>query len=154
MTQREFGNVDAFVRSLPAELEFAIEFRHATWFNDRTYDLLRAFDITMAVSVGPWLDTAGALAVSASAPGTFQYLRWMGTPRRQELSDSIVDERDDDLEQWAREILYRSGEKPITYAYFNNDYQGHSPESARRLQKLLGLEVVGVEMLKDQTELF
>ena len=154
MSSREFDSVDAFVRALPAELEFAIEFRHATWFNERTYDLLRAFDVTMAVSVGPWLDTAGALAVSGLAPGRFQYLRWMGAPRRQELSDNIVDERDDDLEQWAREILYRSGEKPITYAYFNNDYQGHSPESARRLQKLLGLEPVDVAVLRDQQELF
>ena len=154
MTIREWDNVEQFVRALPAELEFAIEFRHATWFVERTDDLLRRYDLTLAASVGPWLTSQQALRVAADAPGRFQYLRWMGSPRRQQLTADIVRERDADLEEWARAVLYRGGEKPLTYAYFNNDYQGHSPESARRLQTLLGIEPIGVSVMQDQQELF
>lgn len=154
MSSREHDSIDAFVRALPAELEFAIEFRHASWFRERTYDLLRQFDVTLAVSVGPWSSTEQALSIVADAPGRFHYLRWMGAPRRQELTSTIIEERDEELAQWAREILYRGGEKPVTYAYFNNDYQGHSPESARRLQALLGLTPLNPALLQDQQELF
>ncbi len=40
------------------------------------------------------------------------------------------------------------------YAFFNNDYQGHSPASARRLQQLLGQDPVPPRELSPQRELF
>jgi uncharacterized protein YecE (DUF72 family) len=154
MTVRERPAVDAFVRSLPRELEFAIEFRDAEWFDARTMDLLHSLDVTLAVSVGPWLTTPAALDVAARAPGRFQYLRWMGSPRHQELNAGLVEARDEDLARWAERILDALPGKPAVYAYFNNDYQGHSPESARRLQALLGVEPADPEVLQEQPDLF
>jgi uncharacterized protein YecE (DUF72 family) len=81
MGVRERPAVEAFVRGLPRELDFAIEFRDAAWFTEQTFELLRSFDVAMAVSVGPWLSTAQALRVAAAAPGPFLYLRWLGAPR-------------------------------------------------------------------------
>jgi uncharacterized protein YecE (DUF72 family) len=152
MSPRERPAVEAFVRALPRELEFAIEFRDTGWFDDRTYDLLRTYDVTMAVSVGPWLATPRALDVAGEAPGAFQYLRWLGAPRHQEITTSLVAERDDDLAAWAARIL--GGDQPRVYGYFNNDYQGHSPDSARRLQSLLGLEAADPAILQEQPDLF
>lgn len=154
MTARERPAVDAFVRSLPRELEFAIEFRDVSWFDVQTFDLLQDLDVTLAVSVGPWLTTAAALEVAARAPGRFQYMRWLGSPRHQELDSALIAERDDDLGQWAARILELLPERPTVYAYFNNDYQGHSPESARRLQSLMGVEPADVERLQEQPDLF
>jgi uncharacterized protein YecE (DUF72 family) len=154
MSVRERPAVDAFVRSLPRELDFAIEFRDAGWFDAQTYDLLHDLDLTMAVSVGPWLATPAALEVAASAPGKFQYLRWLGSPRHQELNSRMIAERDEDLERWAERILDQLPGKPVVYAYFNNDYQGHSPESARRLQALVGVEPADPERLQEQPDLF
>lgn len=154
MTVRERPAVESFVRSLPREIEFAIEFRDAEWFDERTTDLLHELDVTLAVSVGPWLTTSAALDVAARAPGRFQYLRWMGSPRHQELNDALVESRDEDLARWAERILDAAPVKPAVYAYFNNDYQGHSPESARRLQALLGLEPAQPEALQEQPDLF
>ncbi|HSJ09089.1 MAG TPA: DUF72 domain-containing protein [Longimicrobiales bacterium] len=152
MTPRERAAVERFVGILPADFEFAIEFRDARWFDERTLDLLRAHDVALAVSVGPWLTTAQALPIARHAPGRFQYLRWLGAPRHQEITGSLVAERDDDLDAWARNIL--DSDRTTTYAYFNNDYQGHSPESARRLQKLLGLEPGEASVPAEQGELF
>jgi uncharacterized protein YecE (DUF72 family) len=144
--------VEGFVRSLPRELEFAIEFRDAAWFDDRTFDLLRTWDVALAVSVGPWLNGADALRVAAVAPGSFQYLRWMGSPRRQRLTGQLVAERDADLAGWASAL--RLADQPVVYAYFNNDYQGHSPDSAQRLQRLLGVEPADPALTHDQHDLF
>ena len=154
MTVRERPAVDAFVRSLPRELDFAIEFRDAGWFDAQTYDLLHSLDLTMAVSVGPWLATPAALEVAAHAPGRFQYMRWLGSPRHQELNGRMIAERDEDLERWAERILDLLPNRPTVYAYFNNDYQGHSPESARRLQALVGIEPADPEQLREQPDLF
>lgn len=154
MSPRERPAVEAFVRSLPREIDFAIELRDARWFDDRTFDLLASLDLTLAVSVGPWLNSDTALRVAVLAPGRFQYLRWMGAPRHQELNDALVAERDEDLARWAARILEKLPDKPTVYAYFNNDYQGHSPESARRLQALLGLDPADPALLQEQPDLF
>ncbi|MBR9989040.1 MAG: DUF72 domain-containing protein [Gemmatimonadetes bacterium] len=146
--------VDAFVRSLPRELDFAIEFRDVDWFDTETFDLLHDLDVALAVSVGPWMTTDVALDVARRAPGRFQYMRWLGSPRHQELNAGMVAARDADLERWAERILELLPGKPTVYAYFNNDYQGHSPESARRLQALTGGEPADPERLREQPDLF
>jgi uncharacterized protein YecE (DUF72 family) len=148
----EADNVARFLGSLPAELQFAMEFRQAGWYTEQTFDMLRRWDVTLAVSVGPWLDSDGARRLAAAAPGAFQYLRWMGSPRRQELNDGTVRQRQQEVAEWAATIL--AVDAPVTYAYFNNDYLGNSPESARRLQKLLGLEPADMGLLREQQDLF
>jgi len=152
MSPRERTSVERFVGILPADFQFAIEFRDARWFDERTLELLRTHDVALAVSVGPWLSSPDAMRIAARAPGSFQYLRWMGAPRRQELTTPLLREREQEVEEWARTILDAVGDRPTVYAYFNNDYQGHSPESARRLQKALGIDVS--EVRHDQGELF
>ena len=149
---RERGATEQFLRSLPSEFRFAIEFRHGSWFDDRTVELLHNTSTTLAVSVGPWLNTPAAMELAARAPGDYRYLRWMGAPRHQELTTNLLRERDDDLADWAGMI---STLPPLDlFAFFNNDYQGHSPESARRLQQLLGLQPADPALLRDQRELF
>jgi uncharacterized protein YecE (DUF72 family) len=148
----ERSAVEAFLPLLPRELEFAIEFRDTDWFDERTFDLLRTWSVTLAVSVGPWLGSAQALRVAEQAPGSFGYFRWMAAPRHQRLTPGIVAERDEELAAWAALIL--GLDQPTVYAYFNNDYQGHSPESARRLQALLGLDIADPAILREQRDLF
>jgi uncharacterized protein YecE (DUF72 family) len=63
-----------------------------------------------------------------------------------------VAERDAEMSEWAE--LIRSAEVEEVYAFFNNDYQGHAPASARRLQGLLGQEPVRPTELSPQTDLF
>jgi uncharacterized protein YecE (DUF72 family) len=148
----ERSSVEKFLPLLPRELAFAIEFRAADWFDEQTYDLLRTWSVTLAVSVGPWLSSTQALRIARTAPGGFGYFRFMATPRHQPLIPTIIQQRDDELAAWAEFILGR--DQPAVYAYFNNDYQGHSPESARRLQRLLGLTPADPSLLHDQRDLF
>ncbi|MFO7895247.1 MAG: DUF72 domain-containing protein [Longimicrobiales bacterium] len=53
---------------------------------------------------------------------------------------------------WAQRI--RKLDKEQVYAYFSNDYQGHSPASARRLQQPPGQRSVQPRELSSQRELF
>jgi len=106
----------------------------------------------LALSMGPWLDEATARDLAGEVPGRVLYLRWMGSPRhRRDLAD-LVTERDREIQAWARRIPKLRVE--TVYAFFNNDYQGHSPASARRLQTLLGQSSVPPDELSPQRELF
>lgn len=141
-----------FLPRLPADLEFAIEFRDRRWFDPATFDLLAGTGTTLAVSVGPWLTEGDARALAGRATSRLLYLRWLGTPRRQPDLAEAAAERDGEVAEWAERI--RSLEVEEVYAFFNNDYQGHSPASARRLQALLGQEPVRPAALSPQTDLF
>jgi uncharacterized protein YecE (DUF72 family) len=152
MSPRERPAVERFLGALPRELDFAIEFRDAGWFDERTFELLVRLDLCLAVSVGPWLHAERALEVARVAPGRFGYLRWMGAPRHQHLDAALVRERNEALAAWAE--LMRGAATDVVYGYFNNDYQGHSPDAARRLLALLGVDAGDPALLHEQGDLF
>ncbi len=146
------GTVAAFLSQLPPDLRFAIEFRDRDWFTPATFRMIAETNTALAVSVGPWLAESDARDVAAETPGRMLYLRWLGTPRRRPDLRDLATARDGEIAAWAERI--RSLDVDVVYAFFNNDYQGHSPASARRLQSLLGHEAVTPDELSPQTELF
>ena len=148
-----FIAMEAFLRAMPDDIRFAIEFRDRGWFTPETLAVLRETRTMLAVSAGPWLDQDTGRAVAGDAPGRGLYLRWMGTPRHQRRHGAaLLAERDVELEAWAERI--RTLPLDEVYAFFNNDYQGHSPMSARRLQALVGQAPIPPEALSPQRELF
>lgn len=149
---RAFDVTAAFLHELPGDLRFAIEFRDPRWLTDETLGLLREHHVTLALSVGPWLDEAAAREVAGRAPGRTLYLRWMGSPRHGRAPSGLIAEREREIRKWASLI----GDLDVdeVYAFYNNDYQGHGPASARRLQRLLGQRTVSPRELSPQKELF
>ncbi len=144
----------SFVEGLPGEFDFAVEFRDADWLTDETLALLDRSGTTLCVSVGPWLATPAAIQVAGRAPGRTLYLRWLGDPRDQPELAKLIRERDAELDAWADAIRAMEGEKDVVYGFPNNDYQGHAPETARRLQARLGLPVTRPGELRQQRDLF
>lgn len=147
-----FDTTARFLHSLPDDLPFAIEFRDRGWLGAETLTLLEETGTTLALSMGPWLDERTARSLAGAAPGRRLYLRWMGSPRHRRDLASLVASRDREIEAWAGRI--RELDVDTVFAFFNNDYQGHGPASARRLQSLLGREPVLPRELSPQRELF
>ena len=146
--------VASFLAALPAGFDFAIEFRGADWLTDATMALLDRTGTTLCVSVGPWLATPEAIHAAGRAPGRDLYLRWLGDPRHQPDLAKLIEERDRELDAWADAIRAMEGERDVVYGFPNNDYQGHAPETARRLQARLGLPVTRPGELREQRDLF
>jgi uncharacterized protein YecE (DUF72 family) len=144
--------VATFLARLPADLPFVVEFRDRRWWEPATLRLVADAGMTMAVSVGPWMAEPDARTLAAEVPGSLLYLRWLGTPRRHPGLADLVAARDAELEAWADRIRMLPFDQ--VYAFFNNDYQGHSPTSARRLQALLGQEPADPPDPRSQLELF
>ncbi len=151
-----FDVTAAFLRVLPTDLGFAIEFRDRAWLVPETRAMLRELGVALALSVGPWLDEAAARAalvelVEEGGSGLV-YLRWLGAPARGRSPAEVVEERNHEIRRWGK--LIRGLEAGEVFAFFNNEYQGHSPASARRLQRHLGQEPVEPAELSPQQDLF
>jgi uncharacterized protein YecE (DUF72 family) len=101
----------------------AFEFRHASWFHEDVYALLRAHGAALVVAdrkglpEAPWVDTAG---------WSYVRLHHGRAGRRGNYSGA-------ELERWAERLHGRSE----AYVYFNNDWEGFAPENAATLRLLL-----------------
>ncbi|HSM37637.1 MAG TPA: DUF72 domain-containing protein [Longimicrobiales bacterium] len=145
-----------FIGHLPADFTFAIEFRAPGWLDAGTIAFLDDWGIAPAVSVGPWRDGAEARALidAIGGAGSLTYVRWMGAVRHRYGLGEVEVERDDDLDAWAATLREAATGDRIVWAFFNNDWQGHSPASARALQRRLGMRAVEPGELVVQRDLF
>jgi uncharacterized protein YecE (DUF72 family) len=70
----------------------------------------------------------------------FLYLRFIGPHGRFPTKDRLRIDRGADLQAWQRQLQpHLRGAKEI-YAFFNDDYEGFSPETCNRFKRIIGLE--------------
>ena len=94
------------------------------------------------------------LALAERPTADFAYLRCMG-PNRDIVDYSRIQvDRTRELEAWAAALRGLAGRLDKVYGYVNNHFAGHSPESARELQRLLGMSSVDPSTLGEQMSLF
>ena len=94
------------------------------------------------------------LTLATRPTGDFAYIRWMGPNRNLVDYSRIQVDRSSELEQWSQTIWSISQRVTAVYGYVNNHFAGHSPSSARELQKLLGQKPVSPDRLGEQMSLF
>jgi uncharacterized protein YecE (DUF72 family) len=143
-----------FLPLLPRDLQFAIEFRQRGWIDDGVLELLAEHNIAVALSDARWIPRKTMLSLAAKPTADFAYVRWMG-PNRDIVDYSHIQfDRTRELEAWS-EVLAPLGQKVKTvWAYANNHFAGHSPETARQIMRLLGQKPVLPEDLRVQRTLF
>lgn len=108
------------------EYRYAIEFRHESWLDDQALQTLHNYKAALVFSHTPkWRSTLQATTDIA-------YLRFHGPS---EFATSRYDE--DQLRQFAREILALPDHVKKVYAFFNNSYQAFAAENAQSLIKYL-----------------
>ncbi|MEA2418799.1 MAG: hypothetical protein QOE60_1005 [Thermoleophilaceae bacterium] len=102
------------------------EFRHASWFVEPVYALLREHDAALVIGDHPkWPFQAHEL----TADWTLVRLHHGRRGRRGNYSQTELDE-------WARRIQ-RWSRRAEVFVYFNNDWEGFAVENARALKRRL-----------------
>jgi uncharacterized protein YecE (DUF72 family) len=94
------------------------------------------------------------LGLAARPTTNFLYVRWMGANRDIVDYSRIQIDRTAELEQWAGVLWPLTLKGVSVYGYVNNHFAGHSPESARELQRFLRQSPVDPESLGEQMSLF
>jgi uncharacterized protein YecE (DUF72 family) len=113
--RKDVPRLRSFFAAMPDRRRVAVEFRHASWFDDEVYDTLRAQGAALCVA-----DTGEEPAVPLVATTDWGYLRL----RREEFADA-------ELRDWARRI----GEQPWSdaWVFLKHEDEGTGPKLAARL---------------------
>lgn len=121
--------LETFVKILKYDnIPFAIEFRHKSWFNDDTYNILRENNVSFVIFHHPYLPCPKVIT------GDPVYIRFhgMGT-----LYSGLYGA--ENLVEW-RDFIQDAYDRGLSvYAYFNNDFGGFAVLDAVTLKKLLKL---------------
>jgi uncharacterized protein YecE (DUF72 family) len=113
--------LEVFLHDLPPGVQPAVEFRHASWHADDTYEVLRRFGVALCIADSEERTTP----FEATAP--FGYLRL----RRAAYGD-------EDLRLW-KERIAAAGWRDV-FVYFKHEERGTGPQYAARFVSLLGPE--------------
>lgn len=150
----ELPALASFLPRLPADIRFAVEFRQRGWIHDGLLAMLAEHGVALALSDGRWIPRKTMMSLATRPTASFTYVRWMG-PNRDIVDYSRV-QRDTtrELELWAS-VLGPLVERALdVYGYVNNHFAGHSPASARELQRLFGQTPVDPDQLGEQMSFF
>jgi uncharacterized protein YecE (DUF72 family) len=124
---KDLPRLDAFLERLPNDLEYVVEFRHRSWYDDNVLALL---------------DRHGAGFVSHDlmglqsprwASGHTAYIRFHGTSGKYRGRYS-----EPAMTDWAQWLVEQRAAGRSAWAYFNNDIGGDAIEDARTLTRLVG----------------
>ena len=153
----ELPQVARFIATLPRDLRFAMELRQSRWMRaDVRPHLLEALarhGVALALSDGRWIPRATMLELAQRPTADFLYVRWMGPDREITDYSRVQFDRSEEIRAWA-EVLKSVANTREIYGFFNNHFAGHSPASAREMQRLLGQQPVEPEALRGQRSLF
>ena len=155
----DFGPVElpALARMLPRlpnDIRFSVEFRQRGWISDGVLALLAEHNVGLTLSDARWIPRKQMLTLASRPTTNFLYVRWMGANRDIVDYSRIQIDRTSELEQWAGVLWPLTLKGVSVYGYVNNHFAGHSPESARELQRLLKQTPVDPESLGEQMSLF
>jgi uncharacterized protein YecE (DUF72 family) len=113
---RDIDGLERLLDRVPEGHRVALEFRHESWFDDATFDVLRARDVAMVVAEG------GKIDVPREATASWGYLRL----RRDDYSAG-------DVGDWAAWLSAQDWSE--AYVFFKHEDAGVSPGLARALMQ-------------------
>ena len=115
--KKDVPRLQSFFDAMPERRRVAVEFRHASWFDDEVYEALRGEGAALCVA-----DTGEEPAAPLVATTDWGYLRL----RREDFGDA-------ELRDWARRIR----EQPWSeaYVFLKHEEEGKGPKLAARLME-------------------
>lgn len=139
-----------FLRQLPRDFRFAIEFRHPGWHRPQIIRLLENYRICWV-----WADTSPLnernLAPFEFLPLTtdFIYLRLLGDYTTKydrdglfvHRYDKLLWKREAALESWSVKIGRHLAEVRSIWTFVSNHFEGFAPETCQRFAQRLGFEL-------------
>ena len=143
-----------FLPMIPRDVRVAVEFRQRGWIHDGIIALLAEHNVGVAFVDARWIPRKVMMSLAERPTSDVAYIRWMG-PNRDLIDYSRVQvDRTRELESWAAVIVALAKRVKAIYGYVNNHFAGHSPASARELQRLLRQRPVEPDQLGEQMSLF
>ncbi len=141
-TAAQSDRLAGFLRRLPADIRYAAEFRHLSWYTPDTAALLASYGVC-------WTATAYTGMPQTIHPTTdFLYIRWIGQHGRFEHKNRQVLDPTPELQEWWEQIQAHRETVSTIFGFFNNDYAGHAPTTCNQFKAMVGLPHVSTRPLQ------
>ncbi len=113
-----------FCESLDPQIRHSLEIRHPSWISDQAFGLLSDFNIALCMA-----DTAGRYPYCEEITADFIYIRLHGSKKlyASKYSEGELNTWAEKIDSWNRD----------TFIYFDNDFEGHAVNNAKRLKEIL-----------------
>jgi uncharacterized protein YecE (DUF72 family) len=132
-----------FLKRLPADRKFAIEIRNKSWLDARFADLLREYNVALVLTDTSFVPRPWEMREQFDmVTSDFLYVRWLGDRKGIEKQtvtwDKAIIDRQEDLRNWVDLLRRLINDKSIrkTFAYANNHYAGHGPDTVKLFSDL------------------
>ena len=116
--KKDVARLDAFLSLLPSPTRAAFEFRHASWFDDEVFDLLREHNSALCIA-----DADGGLEVPWLVTADWGYLRL----RRPDYDEEA-------LASWAERVRQEAWQQ--AFVFFKHEEAARGPQFAARFLEL------------------
>jgi len=132
-----------FLEALPSEPRFAIEVRNKYLLAPALYDLLGKHNVALALIDHPWMPRPQEILAKADPITTdFTYIRWLGDRKeieeRTKMWNKTIVDRTGELQDWVEACRNFLKRKIRVFAFANNHFSGHAPDTLRLFEKLMG----------------
>jgi len=121
--------VEAFLKILPLDMRFALEYRNETWLIQEAHDLLSHYNVAVVSVDEPLLPPEIRLTSDIA------YVRWHGRGKKMWYNYRYSK---DELAAWVPKVKEMS-RKAEVYGFFNNHYHGYAPENCIDILEMLGI---------------
>jgi uncharacterized protein YecE (DUF72 family) len=127
-----------FLKKLPADHNFVIEIRNKTWLDARFADVLREYNVALALTDTSFMPRPWELKQKFDmVTADFAYVRWLGDrhgiEKITQVWDKTVVDRRDDLKRWVdvlKDLVLNKKLRKL-FAFANNHYAGHGPATVK-----------------------
>jgi len=130
--QDKLNLLNDFLSPLPRSIRYAIEFRHISWYNEKTVELLTQHQVCWVATDYPNLPRQINLTTD------FLYIRWIGNNGMYQHHTHERVDKTSQLKWWLDAIHPFEEHVPAIYGFFNNDYAGFAAGTCRRFKQLAG----------------
>jgi uncharacterized protein YecE (DUF72 family) len=134
-SQEHISDVELFLACLPNSYQYAIEFRHLSWYNDLTAQLLSKYKVCWVTLDYPNLPQQFIRTTD------FMYIRWIGRNGLYQRHSFERIEKTYELTSWLELTNSYQSDIPCIYGFFNNDYTGFAAGTCKRFQKMAGIQI-------------
>jgi uncharacterized protein YecE (DUF72 family) len=134
--------LDHFLSQLPTELRYAVEFRHPSWEQPETNDMLRKHHVCRVAA--DYIHMPKLIHRTTD----FLYLRFIGPHGQFGSKDRELLDKTESLTMWHDQIKPHLPHVSDVYVYMNNDFSGFSPATCNRFKEIVGIEVQEIRPLQ------
>jgi len=126
---KNYSDLTEFLKVLPNEFSFAVEFRHLSWIQEETWKLLKKYNVAYTIVDEPLLPS------DVHITANFAYFRWHVRGKRTWYNYRYQRE---ELEPWVIKVLEVTNKVNKVYGFFNNHFHGYAIENCVEILEMLG----------------